>query len=392
MLRTFQVFWFKSIEDLTIELGRVNVFIGENGAGKSNLLEGFAFAGAIMADRVSHEFFASRGIRSPDPAMMSSRFSKKTAKEHDAFVWFHVWDEDSGRHSLAAASHLDLPGDWLTLASPNEQDRKARLPRRKKLDTVAGNPPRNVADILLRSSREGHADKKQAAAFLAAAARAKEGTLSRFLVFTPEAAALRTFADEGQVLPLGVRGEGLFKLLVGLEQDKQRWTDINDTLSLFGWFDGMHIARDAGPMERRLVLRDRHLSVASIDQRSTNEAFLFTLFYAALFVSKDTPPLFAIDNIEASLNPSLCRELMKRLVVLAKKYGKQVLLTTHNAALLDGLSLADDEQRLFVVSRDDKGRTKVRRATAPKPVRDRAALPLSEAFVRGYLGGLPKNF
>ena len=33
---------FKSIIDLTIELGRVNVFIGANGMGKSNVLEAIA--------------------------------------------------------------------------------------------------------------------------------------------------------------------------------------------------------------------------------------------------------------------------------------------------------------------------------------------------------------
>ena len=33
---------FKSIIDQTIELGRVNVFIGANGMGKSNVLEAIA--------------------------------------------------------------------------------------------------------------------------------------------------------------------------------------------------------------------------------------------------------------------------------------------------------------------------------------------------------------
>ena len=31
---------FKSIEDLSLPLGRVTVLIGENGSGKSNILEG----------------------------------------------------------------------------------------------------------------------------------------------------------------------------------------------------------------------------------------------------------------------------------------------------------------------------------------------------------------
>ena len=39
MIREIHVENFKSIEKLTLELGRINVFIGANGCGKSNLLE-----------------------------------------------------------------------------------------------------------------------------------------------------------------------------------------------------------------------------------------------------------------------------------------------------------------------------------------------------------------
>jgi hypothetical protein len=83
---------------------------------------------------------------------------------------------------------------------------------------------------------------------------------------------------------------------------------------------------------------------------------------------------------------------MRRLVALAKKYDKQVLITTHNPAVLDGLDLNDDEQRLFVVYRNSEGHTKVRRATPPQPLGDEPPVKLSEAFLRGILGGLPQNF
>jgi hypothetical protein len=56
------------------------------------------------------------------------------------------------------------------------------------------------------------------------------------------------------------------------------------------------------------------------------------------------------------------------------------------------LPLGDDEQRLFVTERGKDGATRVRRVAAPVPLEGDAPVPLSEAFVRGYLGGLPKNF
>jgi hypothetical protein len=83
---------------------------------------------------------------------------------------------------------------------------------------------------------------------------------------------------------------------------------------------------------------------------------------------------------------------MRQIVELTEDHKKQVILTTHNPALLDGLDLADDEQRLIVVSRNMDGHTRARRVGPPKPLDDDEPLQLSEAFARGFLGGLPKNF
>jgi AAA15 family ATPase/GTPase len=109
-------------------------------------------------------------------------------------------------------------------------------------------------------------------------------------------------------------------------------------------------------------------------------------------MSENTPAFFAIDNIDASLNPKLCRHLIKNLYVLAQKYGKQVILTTHNPAVLDGLNLTDENQKLFVIYRDDEGATRAKAIEKKAPVAGKAPIKLSEAFMRGYLGGLPEGF
>ena len=146
--------------------------------------------------------------------------------------------------------------------------------------------------------------------------------------------------------------------------------------------------------ERRIRIKDRFLEegLQYFDQRSSNEGFLFLMFYFALFISKDTPKFFAIDNIDASLNPKLCAELMKILTKLAKKYDKQVIFTTHNPSILDGLNLNDDEVRLLVVSRNRDGHSKTKRILPVEMPEGRVPVRLSEQFMRGYIGGLPKNF
>ena len=59
------------------------------------------------------------------------------------------------------------------------------------------------------------------------------------------------------------------------------------------------------------------------------------------------------------------------------------------AAILDGLNLNDEEQRLFIVYRNIEGHTKVKRIIK-KPNIEGEPVKLSEAFLRGYLGGLNK--
>jgi len=138
------------------------------------------------------------------------------------------------------------------------------------------------------------------------------------------------------------------------------------------------------------MLKDRYVDEALefFDQRSANEAFLYLLFYFTLFISDETPSFFAIDNIEAALNPKLCKLVIAKLAELAKEHGKQVILTTHSPFVLDGLDEITEEKRLFVVSRNSDGYTVVNRIADSK----NKSIPLSEAWLKGYIGGLPNNF
>ena len=223
----------------------------------------------------------------------------------------------------------------------------------------------------------------------------KYSSFSHFLIYAIEETAIRKFEDDEKAKVLGIRGEGLFKLLFEMNQNQsEEFQEIIENLELIDWFDGFEIPQDLVFTERRIKIKDRFLEegLQYFDQRSSNEGFLFLMFYFALFISKYTPKFFAIDNIDASLNPKLCIELIKILTKLDKKHDKQVIFTTHNPAILDGLNLNDDEVRLLVVNRNIHGHTKVKRVLKKQMPEGVEPLRLSEQFLRGYLGGLPKNF
>lgn len=217
-------------------------------------------------------------------------------------------------------------------------------------------------------------------------------TLRDFIIYSPENTALRMFEREGQIQPLGINGEGLLKLLTVMSKtDKSTLDHIKRYLKVFGWFEDFSITEENGAVQMSIQDGFVRESLRNFDQRSANEGFLFVAFYFSLFSSKLTPNFFAIDNIDASLNPKLCQELMRNLIRLSRNNGKQVILTTHNPAILDGMNLDEDDQRLFIISRGRRGETRVRCYKKPA-TEEKFPARMSELFLRGALGGLPKGF
>jgi predicted ATPase len=405
MIQKISIKNFKSVHNNEMELGRFNVLIGENGSGKSNILEAIAFGGAASANMLNNEFLASRGIRVTTPELMKSGFNLRQKKIIEL-------NFDTEADSIFCAVEHHKSEGWVELERnvfKLQIEIYGQLAKMKDADRYeVGNDigDRDFKKIISKfkkdvnkiPSKEKNRDIFIDSLFDKAKSESdvligvKYSYFSKFLIYSPENSTLRNFFDEGQIIPLGIRGEGLFSLLKEISKEKRgsRFKKIIESLKIIDWFDGLELEATGFPGEKGIKIKDKYISssIQYIDQRSTNEGFLFLLFYITLFVSDKTPDFFAIDNIEASFNPKLCIKLIQVLAKLAKEHKKQVIVTTHNPFILDGLNLADDDQRLFVVRRNVEGHTITNRVQ-PK---EKLTVPLSEAWMRGYIGGLPNNF
>ncbi|MEG4066795.1 AAA family ATPase [Microcoleus sp. Pol11C2] len=376
------------MQKLKLELGRVTVLIGENGCGKSNILEAIALASAVADDKLDNEFLASRGIRVTEPQLMRSAFEidnlikdiKIELRGNEVQPFSCILQNDNSPYSQWVSKNF--LGD---IETSLKNAVKIVVDKYGAVETL-----RYILEEKTDlSQQEFSRFKKDLQSFWLIV------FLRKFIIYSPENQALRTFEKEGQIQPLGINGEGLFKLLKFLSSDnQQQLNEIKKKLQMIDWFQDFEAPPNLSNLQNSLQIKDRYLDqdLTYFDQKSSNEGFLFLLFYFALFISDITPKFFAIDNIDASLNPRLCRRLMQELVELAKKHDKQVIFTTHNPAVLDGLDLDDDEQRLFAIYRNQLGHTKARRILKPEPLEGQEPVKLSEAFLRGYIGGLPKNF
>lgn len=399
MINKIEIKNFKSIEELSLELGRINVIIGENGCGKTNILEAIAFAalasqGPILQETVGRKF------RYVAPEFMLPAFADMEEKDiSDRTISVRVHGQE-GLPKSTTAVYDPKRKEWVTMEPLMDNLNLAEI-LKQIMDT---NP---VAFDQLTNTlkhKEKFVEALRAENFVSMYMLAPElfsalkstvidkPELKSFVIYNPEESKLRQFGDEAWTYPIGRNGEGLFQYLkeihAGEKQDVME--RIVAKMSLLDWVDGTSIPDDLLSNEYRLKIGDKYLkeSLHYFDQRSTNEGFLFLLFYMTLFSSPDTPPFFAVDNIESAFNPKLCTELIRTVVQLAKDNDKQVIMTTHSPYVLDGLDLSDDEQRLFVARRNKDGHTVIKRIPPVEGLKMR----LSDVWMKGMIGGLPDNF
>ncbi len=390
MIDSIKIQNFKSIVNLELPLGRFNVIIGPNGCGKSNILEAISMASAASQDKLDNEYLVNRDVRVSDAKFMVNAFEDNETEESDiasssvdvisiqvkapssSFLCQLRYEESSKKWINYSSIFSKSLKDLLSLYLENDISKKKLIDYlRAKLAEVNIN-----IDELKKSAEKLSISVPE---------------LTSFLTYRPSEHFLRkTF--ESSLFPLGVHGEGLLKYLKEIaEEDKvDLFDEINSGLSLLDWFDGFNIPDNLLTNEYRLTIGDRYLkdSLHFFDQRSTNEGFLFLLFYLTLFNSKDTPRFFAVDNIESALNPKLMTRLTEYLVERTIANDKQVIVTTHSPFVLDGLDLGNDDIRLFVARRDIDGHTRIERV----PYRADRTMKLSQLWMSGLIGGLPDNF
>ncbi|MDM8548518.1 AAA family ATPase [Desulfobacterales bacterium HSG2] len=393
MLRKITVKNYKSVHDITTELGRMNIFIGENGCGKSNILEALAMAGASKASDLDVEGLYNRGVRVVKPSLTFSSFTR--LRQNKKIIIDLEFQEGDEKVNIPTALHCeneeDIYSKWKDEGGILLIDESETHLHSSMLDKISKDATFKIVH------KTGIGNKRILTEWLVS----DLSGLTNYLIFNLNTKALRGVRSESKKMPLGINGESLDILLSQFTQAE--WEQLIRYNYMIRWLDEILIdekdvfkfkGHKLGRSNSILYFKDRFMQKKDMNNifsaENANDGVLYVLFYLALFISKKTPSLFAIDNIESSLNPRICRALIKELSHLSDTNNKQVLITTHNPAVLDGINLNDNEQRLFIVDRGEGGKTRVKRIKM-KPDADEK-LKLSEMWMRGYLGGLPKNF
>ena len=379
-----------------MDLGRVNVFIGANGSGKSNLLEALGVLSAAADGRVDDQSLLSRGVRPGVPQLYKSAFPARPGRTIPPHLFF------SGRaaqakYEVSLHNSLREPTPAWRFKAESWEDGNHRLVGRSPATASRSNPERGLAALKAVDVTSGDAlDLLE--------------LLQKYVIYSPTTPVLRSVAPETQPRdPVGLSGGNLARATLDLLKQRRRWVlehsmrICREVLGLVDWassFGATSAARlplspAAAASETVIRFRDRFMRKDRnvLSGYDASEGALYALFMAVISGHDKSPRLCAVDNADHGLNPRLARSLVEHVCgwYLDASSPRQILLTTHNPLVLDGLPLQDDRVRLFTVSRTTSGRTSVRRVEIDDSLLKKAeqGWSLSRLWVMGHLGGVP---
>jgi predicted ATPase len=394
MLTQLTIHNFKSLVDVEVELGLVNVFVGANGSGKSNFLEALSFLSAAVDGRVDDQALLRRGARPSVSTLYKSSF-KDTTKEEPIQMRARWAPKQSPSPLEYGVSFADVASvraqPWSYQATLNSQTLpslkfKNRAPSQLIFPETWPQPTVSLIEEF-------------------------SAVLSDYAIFSPNTPTLRAVQpDLTQRQPVGLAGgqlaEAVSEMLAAAgEQTSQ--IDLEDLYDLLvDWVDEIKVVPASRklvsasvPSSRNLIrFTDRWLAKGHnhISAYDASEGILYVLFIMVLALDPKSPRLFAVDNIDQLIHPCLARASIRLFCnyMLAHVPPHQALVTTHNPLVLDGLNLLDDRIRLFTVERNERGHTQIYRVQVSQEILNatQQGLTLSNLWVMGRLGGVPDIF
>jgi predicted ATPase len=386
---------FKSLENVNIKLGIINVFVGANGSGKSNLLEAIGILSAAADGKVTDQTLMQRGVRPGVPKLYKSSFLTKNIATHISFRG----ESKDAFYDVSLHNPLNDPSPaWNfkteSLKCTGSKDALASRSQRSK------NQPTNTENGLA-ALKIVELKKDNPALILMR-------HLQSYVIYSPTTPVLRGIAPETQPRqPLGLSGgrlpEAVQELLKSKVDSMQTQKICKEALNLISWAKSYgtrpasHLplspAASSSPNVIRFVDKYMKENRNVLSGYDASEGALFVLFLAVLAGHPKSPSFFAVDNADHGLNPGLATELMKHFSdwVLSSENPSQILITSHNPAVLDGLPLLDDRVRLFTVDRDNKGKTIIKRVVVDEKLLAMSAKgwTLSRLWMNKFIGGMP---
>jgi energy-coupling factor transporter ATP-binding protein EcfA2 len=400
MLKTITVERFKSLYDVQLELGHLNIFIGTNASGKSNffdalrVLQGFNYGfsvGEVFDGKPKGSSSAIwNGIRGgsgeavtklagvteviPDPTirLASTHLVMNNNYQHDIVFNLLTGAVPSERFSVngkllfetydspvshAADFHI-IDGNAFSITTKADLTR-SYLYRLEQPATT------NVSELLYRYIHEYLIDANDL----------------QFLDLDVE--TLRQYSKNQSVRRIGDHGEDFAALVQSLiansesKEDYLSWlrelipSEIDDVVILKGALG-----------EPLFAIKDNRNTFAA--QVLSDGTLRFAALAAALF-QPDEPSMLLVEEIENGIHPTRLRLMVELLKSRAEHGRSQIFVTTHSPIVLAWLK-PEDYSHTFLCVRSADGSSQIRPVSSlPHFMETVQRSPFADLFAEGWL-------
>lgn len=336
MLRTVDLRGFKSIKGATLDLRPLNVLIGANGAGKSNLISFFKMLNEMMGERLQ-QFIGTSGH-----ARSILHFGPKVTPQLEATLEFEVengLDTYHMRLSHAAGDTLVFAEESLSFLRTGWQGQPRVVPlgaghleTRIRIKANEGEPTARVFRHLLDNCRVYHFHD------------------------TSSGAPVRQHCYVGDTRWLRPDGGNIAALLYRLRNasDGLAYQRIVGTVRLLAPFFGDFDLEPTGRDKKEIILNWKEIGADQVfgpHQLSDGTLRAICLATLLLLPEEELPDLVIVDEPELGLHP-FALNIIASLFSKAASHA-QVLISTQSTTFLDNFEPND----IVVVDRDGSGTT-----------------------------------
>jgi predicted ATPase len=406
MITRIQIKNFKSLENVDLSLGGLNLFVGTNSSGKSNFLDALRVLQGIGNGFTVSEILNGKPRTSTSEVWDGIRGGAE-------FATFRKVGEEAGTQRLMSFEvfgrarptdpfnfeyHISLSAktgrvmsEWLTAAGTDIFD-STKYENSFDAPTLSvayskgnrGKPPKAHFERS-RPILHQFADFQQARASDRRLAAACFTALADVQRLDPSPEVLREYSAAQRATRMGEHGENFAALVSSIISDEGNKTaylewlrelspaDVDDVLVLEGALkEPLFAVKEGGKTFPAQVLSDGTLRFAAI---------------AAAFFQDSIPAVLTLEEIEKGIHPNRLRLLVELLRSQTMRLGNQVIATTHSPDVLGWLNEKDLNSTFVTTRQNPDGSSMIRAVGDLDAVKRVLKLDgnLPELFSEGWL-------
>jgi predicted ATPase len=397
---------FKSIEQADLNLGRLNIFLGTNASGKSNVFDalrvlqgiGYGFTVSEILDGKPKSAASEvwDGIRGGSANALRTA-AKPTSGDMPPVIRFEIsahlpaFTSNTVDYSVALSSalgtireeHLLIDQKEIYTSAPLSNDENAPVFQvRYYSGAKRGRAPHHSFEkhrpVLQQIARDG--STKQHREIM----EALSGVLTNMQRLDPQPTVLRDYARASSARQMGEHGENFSALVKAICDDSETkaayltWlkeltpTEVDEVEILEGALkEPLFALRERGKVFPAPVLSDGTLRFAAI---------------TAAFFQPELPQLLTIEEIENGIHASRVRLLIEMLRSQAERDDVQIMVTTHSPIVLAWMKPEEYKHVFYCKRNADTGASEITPLSdIPDFEKIVSRQPIADLFAEGWM-------